>query len=71
MNLLLFPEDQYAEYHHIVQLPEIVSESEHAQMEAKLSESVASAKVLLRPRRIDHCQHTKADVGPETRPQCL
>jgi len=46
MNLLLFPEDHYADYHHIVRLPEIVSESEHAQMEAKLPELVASAKVL-------------------------
>lgn len=47
MNLLLFPAAEHAEYHHIVRLPELISESEHAQMEAKLPELVASAKVYI------------------------
>jgi hypothetical protein len=47
LNSLLFPDVSFAEYHRICRLPEVISDSEHAQMEASLSDWVESARVSL------------------------
>jgi len=45
MNRLLFPAPEYVDYHRIERVPELVPDSEHAQMEARLEGWVSSAKV--------------------------
>ena len=47
MNRLLFSSPEYVEYHRIERVKELVPDSEHAQMEARLEEWVASAMVSL------------------------